>query len=136
MATHDLDNEGALVRCCRGCQLVHRVQNAMECGIRTDCHVGAHHVIIDRADKTNNHQSRMLCCLFFTEHAFINKFANVLRPFASEFIRARKGAVATNNDKVVNTVFDQILRGRMPALVIAEFWTPGRTDDRAPLGKD
>ena len=136
VATHDLDDEGALVRGRRAGQLVDGVQDAMQRGVRADRHVGAHQVVVDRADEADDDESRVLGGGLGRDHALGGQLGDVLGPLAAELVRTRQGAVATDHDEVIDAVLEQV-RGRAVApLVRAEVGAAGRADHRAAFGQD
>ena len=136
VATHDLDDERALVRGRRTGQLVDGVQDAMQRSVSADRHVRAHEVVVDRADETDDDESRVLGGGLGRNHALGSQLGDVLRPLASELIRTRQRAVTTDHDEVIDAVLEQVRGRAMAPLVRAEVGAASRADHRATFGQD
>ena len=136
VASHDLDDERALVRGRRTGQLVDGVQDAVQRSVRTDRHIRADHVVIDRADEADDDEGGVCSCGLGRDDALCCQLSDVLRPLAAELVRTRQGTVTTDYHEVIDTVLKQV-RGRAVAtLVRAEVRAAGRADHCAALGKD
>ena len=136
MAAHDLDDERALVRGRRTGQLVDGIQDAVQRGVRADCHVRTHQVVVDRTDETDDDEGRVGGSGLGRDHALGGQLGDVLGPLAAELVRTRQGAVAADHDEVIDAVLEQV-RGRpVAALVRAEVGAAGRADHRAAFGQD
>ena len=59
MPAHHLDDEGPLMAGCGAAQGVQRLDDAVQGGVGADRHVGAGHVVVDRADQPDQPQERM-----------------------------------------------------------------------------
>ena len=136
VATHDLDDERALVRGRRTGQLVDGVQDAMQRSVGADRHVRAHEVVVDRADEADDDESRVLGGGLGRNHALGSQLGDVLRPLASKLVRTRQGAVATDHDEVIDAVLEQVRGRAMAPLVRAEVGAASRADHRAAFGQD
>ena len=136
MATHDLDDEGALVRGRRAGELVNSIQDAMQRSVRTDRHVRAHHVIIDRTDQADNDQRRVSVGKLLRDNALGDQLGDMLSPLVAELIRARQGTIAANDDEVVDTMLKQVRGGAVASLVGTELSAASRADNRATLSED
>ena len=136
VASHDLDDERALVRGRRAGQLVDGIQDAVQRSVRADRHIRAHHVVIDRADEADDDEGGVSGRGLGRNHALGGQLGDVLRPLAAELVRTRQGAVATDDDEVIDAVLEQV-RGRTVApLVRAEVGAASRADHRAAFGQD
>ena len=136
VASHDLDDERALVRGRRAGQLVDGVQDAVQRSVRTDRHVRAHHVVIDRADEADDDEGRVGSRGLGRDDALCCQLSDVLRPLAAELVRTRQGTVTTDHHEVIDTVLKQVCGRAVATLVRAEVRAAGRADHRAALGKD
>ena len=136
VTTHDLDDEGALVRSRRAGELVNSVQDAMQRSVRTDRHVRAHHVIIDRTDQADNDQGRVSVGKLLRDNALGDQLGDMLRPLASELVRTRQGTIAADDDEVVDTMLKQVRGGAVASLVGTELSAASRADNRATLSED
>ena len=136
VATHDLDDEGALVRGRRAGELVNSIQDAMQRSVRTDRHVRAHHVIIDRTDQADNDQRRVGVGKLLRDNALGDQLGDMLRPLVAELVRTRQGTITADDDEVVDTVLEQVRGGAVASLVGTELSAASRADDRATLGED
>ena len=136
VATHDLDDEGALVRGRRTGQLVDGIQDAMQRSVGADRHVRAHEVVIDRADETDDDEGRVLGGGLGRDHALGSQLGDVLGPLAAELVRTRQGAVATNHDEVIDAMLEQVRSRAVAALVRTEVSAASRADHRAAFGQD
>ena len=89
VATHDLDDEGALVRGRGAGELVDSVQDAMQRSVRTDRHVGTHHVVVDGTDQADDDEGRMSVREFLRDNALGDQLGDMLRPLVAELVRTR-----------------------------------------------
>ena len=136
VASHDLDDERALVRGRRAGQLVDGIQDAVQRSVRTNRHIRAHHIVIDRADEADDDEGGVGGRGLGRDDALGGQLGDMLRPLAAELVRTRQGTVATDHHEVIDAVLKQV-RGRAVAtLVRAEVRAAGRADHRATLGKD
>ena len=120
----------------RAGQLVDRVHDAVQRGVSADRHVGAHHVVVDRSDQTDDDEIRVGESILLRNNALIGEFSNVLPPLASKLVRSRQGSVAADHDEVVDPVFEEVGRGTVAPLVGAEVRAAGCADDRPAFGED
>ena len=136
VTAHDLDDKRALVGGRRAGQLVDRVHDAVQRGVSADRHVGAHHVVVDRSDQTNDDEIRVGESILLRNDALISELSNVLPPLASKLVRSRQGSVAADHNEVVDPVFEEVGRGAVAPLVGAEVRATGCADDRTAFGED
>ena len=136
MTSHDLDDECALVRSSGTGQLIDRIQDAVQGGIRADRHIRAHHVVINRTNQADNDQGRVGISELLRDSALRNEFGQVLGPFAAELVRTRQRAVTSDDNQVVDAVLQQVRGCAVTPLVRAEFGAASRADDRATFCKD
>ena len=136
VASHDLDDECPLVRGSGAGELVDRVQDAVQGGVRADRHVGADHVVVDRADQADDDEGRMSVRELLRDDALGDQLSHVLGPFLTELVRARQGAIAADNNQVIDAVLQQVRGRAMTALVGAEFGGTSGADDGATLGEN
>ena len=67
--------------------LVDGINDAMERAICPNRHIGTDHVVIDRANQSDDIEALMQLRLLRRDSPFIDQFAEVLRPLGTEFFR-------------------------------------------------
>lgn len=77
MATHDLQNEAALVGIGSGGDSIHSLNNTMEGRVSADGHVSAAEIIVDGAHHTHNVEVRvglafLLCDLTYNSNEMVS----------------------------------------------------------------
>jgi hypothetical protein len=60
VTTHDLHDEGSLMACCGGGEVVDCRDDVVQSGVGTDRHVGADEVVVDGPHQPGNHEVGML----------------------------------------------------------------------------
>ena len=110
--------------------------DAMQRRVRADGHVGAVHIVVDRADQPDDGEVAMLIRRVLGDCAGLDQFVQQRRPFLPEEVRAGQTAVAADDHERIDLMLDEILRGRAPPVAGAEVIRSGRADDGAALAQN
>ena len=90
VATHDLDDEGALVGRGRRGELVDGVDDAVQGRVGADRHVRADQVVVDGADEADDDERRVGVGGGLVDGALGDEFTDVLGPLGTELLGARQ----------------------------------------------
>jgi hypothetical protein len=135
VAPHDLDDERALVARGGRVQRVDRLGDAVQRGVGTDGHVGAEHVVVDRADEADQTQVRVGVGGVLLELAGLDELVEQLRPLAG----GRFAPVRLPSPPITTSASMPARRGcaaRAPALPGPELLRAGGADHGATLLQD
>ena len=120
MASHCLDDEGALLAACGAVDRIERLDDAVQGSVGADRHVGADHVVVDRADQPGQAQHRMRQGCVRRYRSLGDELGAQLRPLLAKQVRAGEAAVAANDDQRVDAAVDQVRRRLAPSFTGAE----------------
>src|SRR3954447_19370876 len=73
MSAHDLNDKATLMGCCSVEDIVYCRTDSLERRVATDCRVSARHVVVNRANKSDDVEVREWRCLFLGEFAGFHK---------------------------------------------------------------
>ena len=136
VASHHLDDEAPLVACrCAG-QGVDGIDDAVQCGVSPDGHVGADQVVVDRADQAGEHERWVGVGHGLLELAGRHQFGQQLAPFRPELIEPGQRAVAADDDQPVDAVFEQIAGRPASPVPLPEGLAAEGADHRPTLVQD
>ena len=125
MAAHDLDDKGPLMAGCGAGDGIDGLCDPMQGSVGTDGHVGAEHVIVDRAHQTDNGQLRVSICISLADLLVFYQLGQQIRPLLAEDVGSSQAAVAANHDQAVDVVLHQVPGCPAPSFAGAELCTPG-----------
>jgi hypothetical protein len=133
---HHLDDEGALVTGRGAVQGVQGLDDAVQRGVGADRHVGAEHVVVDRADHPDQVQVLVRLGRLRVQLARVDQLLEQLRPLLAEQVGAGEAAVAADHDEPVDAPVDQVADGPAAAVAGAEVRRPGGADEGAAALQD
>ena len=116
--------------------LVDGINDAMERAICPNSHIGTDHVVIDRANQSDDIEALMQLRLLRRDSPFIDQFAEVLRPLGAELFRTGERAVAADDDQAIDSLFNQVQGCRVTAFVFTKFGAASSANDGSTLCKD
>ena len=133
IASHHLDDEGALVAGGGAGDGIHRVGDAVQGAIRADGHLGAGKVVVDRADNAHDQKVLMSVSLLLGKPPALDQLRKQGWPFTAEDIGTGQRAVSADDDQAIYAMLHQVQSGLPSALTGTEFITAGRTNNGATL---
>ncbi len=133
---HHLHHEGALVAGGRAGQVVDRVDDAVQGAVRTDRHVRADQVVVDRADQARDHEGGVVGSDGRVDLAGGDQLLEQPGPLLLEQVEAGEAAVATDDDDPVDALQQQVLRRLEPPGPLPELHAAERPDRRSTLVED
>ena len=128
---HDLKNETTLMRV-RGCEYaVDGLEDAMQCRVGADGHVGPAEVVIDAPNEAHDVQMRACSSILLVDISLCQQFIQQRRPFSTEHVRARQAPVAPNADEIAYAIQRKVFR-RLQTSTSRPKLFASRTSDNSP----
>ena len=103
--------------------------------VRTDGHITAKHVVVNRANQAGDAQARVAFRRTFKRAGF-GQFGDEFGPFLPQDMCARQAAVPANHHQVVNLMLDEVENGLAASFTGAKLGAAGCADDGAALVQD
>lgn len=151
MTTHDLHNEGALMRVRSAGDGIDSLDNTMQSRIRTNGHIRATEIVIDGAHlrsyihliilysiypvipfvtyQADNVQHIVLLLLLAGNGIALKKLFQQTGPFLTEQIGTSQRTVSTNNHQIGNAMLYQIIGGLEPTSTLTEVLATSGSND-------
>jgi hypothetical protein len=107
---HDLNDEGPLMTGRGAVDGIQRFGDPVQRRVGADRHVGAEHVVVDRADQPHEPQERVSGGHLGVHLASVHQLRQQLRPLLAEQVRAGQAAVTTDHDQRVDAELQQVAR--------------------------
>ena len=134
--SHDLDDEGALVGGGGRGDVVDRLEDAMQGGVRADGHVGADEVVVDAPDQAGHHERGVGGGRLGGDLAALGQLGDEPGPVRAEYVGAGERAVSADDDETVDVVLQEVAGGGQLPVALAELRGAGGADDRAAAVED
>ena len=128
VTTHHLHDEGTLVRVRRTDDRVDRLDDTVQRRIRTDGHVRAAEIVIDRTDHAGNVQALVLDALVLRDPIAGQQLVQQAAPLLPEQVGTGQRTVTTDHDQIGDAAGHEIVGGLQPSGPLAEVLTTGGTD--------
>lgn len=151
MTTHDLHNEGALMRVRSAGDGIDSLDNTMQSRIRTNGHIRATEIVIDGAHlrsyihliilysiypvipfviyQADNVQHIVLLLLLAGNGIALKQLFQQTGPFLTEQIGTSQRTVSTNNHQIGNAMLYQIIGGLEPTSTLTEVLATSGSND-------
>ena len=118
---HHLDDEAALMAGGRAGDGVDGLDDPVQRGIRTDRHVSADHVVVDRPDQAGDHQRRMPVGGRLVDRAGRPQLLDQRRPLLTQQVGTAQAAVTADHHQPVDALEQQVVHGLQPSRSVPEF---------------
>jgi len=115
---------------------IQRFGDPVQRRVGTDRHVGAEHVVVDRADQPHQPEERVRGGHLGIDLARVHQLGQQLRPLLAEQVRAGQAAVTADHDQGVDAEVQQVARCPPATVPLPELHRPGRPQDRAAALQD
>ena len=136
VASHHLDHERALMTRRRALDGVDGLGDAVQCGVSTDRHVGADHVVVDRPDEADERHVAVRIGVCLVDVPFGHQLVEQVRPLRAQLGCAAEAAVAADDDQGVHTALDEVARRLALARARAEVGAAGGAEGGPSLLQD
>lgn len=136
VTAHDFDNEGALMAGGGAADGVDGFGDAVEGGVGSYGHVGSSHVIVDRADKSDDGELGMVGGNRWADEAVGDGFGEEVGPFLAKEVRAGEASVAANDDQAVNFMREEVDDGAETTCTGLKVGASGGADQGATTMED
>ena len=82
----------------------------MQRGVGADRHVGAEHVVVDRADEPDERKVRCASACASVDVAGVDELVEQVRPLGAQLSGSAETAVAADDDQRVDASLDEVAR--------------------------
>jgi hypothetical protein len=111
MSAHDFEHERARMRERRRMNAVNCFANSVQRRRGTDGHVRQRHVVVDRANESDDLQVAVVLGLIRGNATLVAQRRDERRPFCTENVRAGERSVTAADYERVDALFDEVVRG-------------------------
>ena len=133
---HHLDDERALMARRRALDRVDRLDDAMQGRVGADRHVGAEHVVVDRADQADQGELPVSVGLRLGHVAGGDELVEQPGPLAAQLGGAAEAAVTADHHQRVDATLDEVAGGPPQAVTGSEGRAAGGAEHRATSVED